>query len=120
MPIRPEEFRHSLSQWASGVTVITTRRPGGIHGMTASAFSSVSLDPPLVLVCVGRHNRTHRYLEEQQAFCVHILAEGQEELSQRCAGRMGEEGKELAVLRREEPPRALVANGDYTHEPLPV
>ena len=95
MPIPPEEFRHSLSQWASGVTVITTRRPGGIHGMTASAFCSVSLDPPLVLVCVDRRNRTHRYLDENQAFCVHILAEGQEELSQRCAGRRGDEGKEL-------------------------
>jgi flavin reductase (DIM6/NTAB) family NADH-FMN oxidoreductase RutF len=95
MPISSEEFRQCLSQWASGVTVITTRRPGGIHGMTASAFCSVSLDPPLVLVCVDLRNRTHQYLQETGAFCAHILAEGQEELSQRCAGRLGPRGNEL-------------------------
>jgi flavin reductase (DIM6/NTAB) family NADH-FMN oxidoreductase RutF len=95
MPISADEFRQCLSQWASGVTVITTRRPGGIHGMTASAFCSVSLDPPLVLVCVDRRNRTHEYLQQQRCFCAHILAEGQEELSQRCAGRLGARGNEL-------------------------
>jgi flavin reductase (DIM6/NTAB) family NADH-FMN oxidoreductase RutF len=95
MPISHEEFRRTMSHWASGVTVVTTRRPGGIHGMTASSFCSVSLDPPLVLVCVDRRNRTHANLVEQGAFCAHILAEGQEELSQQCAGRMGERGSEL-------------------------
>jgi flavin reductase (DIM6/NTAB) family NADH-FMN oxidoreductase RutF len=95
MPISHEEFRRTLSHWASGVTVVTTRRPGGIHGMTASSFCSVSLDPPLVLVCVDRRNRTHALLAEQGAFCAHILAEGQEELAQQCAGRRGERGNEL-------------------------
>jgi flavin reductase (DIM6/NTAB) family NADH-FMN oxidoreductase RutF len=84
-----------MSHWASGVTVVTTRRPDGIHGMTASSFCSVSLDPPLVLVCVDRRNRTHAHVAEQGAFCAHILAEGQEELSQRCAGRLGEVGNQL-------------------------
>jgi flavin reductase (DIM6/NTAB) family NADH-FMN oxidoreductase RutF len=95
MPISHEAFRQTMGHWASGVTVVTTRRPGGIHGMTASSFCSVSLDPPLVLVCVDRRNRTHSHLAEQGAFCAHILAVGQEELSQRCAGRMGEHGNEL-------------------------
>lgn len=98
MPISDDDFRRTLGQWASGVTVITTLRPEGIHGMTASAFSSVSLHPPLVLVCVDHRNRTHAYLEQAGVFCAHILAEGQEELSQRCAGRLGEDGKELADL----------------------
>lgn len=95
MPITDDQFRRTLAQWASGVTVITTPRPGGIHGMTASAFCSVSLHPPLVLVCIDHRSRTHRYLQESRVFCAHILAEGQEELSQRCAGRLGDEGKEL-------------------------
>jgi flavin reductase (DIM6/NTAB) family NADH-FMN oxidoreductase RutF len=95
MPITDDEFRRTLGQWASGVTVITTVRPGGIHGMTASAFCSVSLHPPLVLVCVDHRNRTHTYLETSRVFCAHILAEGQEELSQRCAGRLGDDGKAL-------------------------
>jgi flavin reductase (DIM6/NTAB) family NADH-FMN oxidoreductase RutF len=95
MPITDEQFRRTMGQWASGVTVITTLHPGGIHGMTASSFCSVSLHPPLILVCVDHRNRTHAYLEESRVFCVHILAEGQEELSQRCAGRLGDAGKEL-------------------------
>jgi flavin reductase (DIM6/NTAB) family NADH-FMN oxidoreductase RutF len=95
MPITDEDFRRTLGRWASGVTVVTTLRPGGIHGMTASSFCSVSLHPPLVLVCVNHHNRTHGHLESAGVFCAHILAEGQEELSQRCAGRLGERGNEL-------------------------
>jgi flavin reductase (DIM6/NTAB) family NADH-FMN oxidoreductase RutF len=112
MPISHEEFRQTLSHWASGVTVVTTRRPGGIHGMTASSFCSVSLDPPLVLVCVDRRNRTHSHLVEQGAFCAHILAEGQAELSQRCAGRMGEQGNELhGVPHREGKTGAPILEG---------
>jgi flavin reductase (DIM6/NTAB) family NADH-FMN oxidoreductase RutF len=93
--ISPEEFRQVMRHWASGVTVVTTRRKGGIHGMTASSFSSVSLHPPLILVCVDRRNRTHEHVQEQGVFAVHILAEGQEELSRQCAGRYGEVGNEL-------------------------
>jgi flavin reductase (DIM6/NTAB) family NADH-FMN oxidoreductase RutF len=94
-PIGADDFRQLLRNWASGVTVVTTRRRGGIHGMTASSFCSVSLHPPLVLVCVDRRNRTHEHIREQGIFAVHILAEGQEELSQRCAGQFGETGNQL-------------------------
>ena len=95
MAIGPNEFRLVMRHWTSGVTVISTRRPGGIHGMTASSFSSLSLDPPLVLVCVDRRARTHQQLQEQDSFVVHILAEGQAELSRCCAGAYGEIGNEL-------------------------
>jgi len=95
MAIGPDEFRQVMRHWASGVTVITTRRKGGIHGMTASSFSSVSLKPPLVLVCVDRRNRTHEHVQEQGCFAIHILAEHQQELSRRCAGAHGETGNEL-------------------------
>lgn len=101
-----------MSRWASGVTVVTCRRPGGIHGMTASAFCSVSLDPPLVLVCVARRNRTHQYIQEQGAFAVHILGTEMEELSNRCAGFRGEEGHWLdEVPHRAEATGAPVLEG---------
>jgi flavin reductase (DIM6/NTAB) family NADH-FMN oxidoreductase RutF len=66
--------------------------------MTASAFTSVSLEPPLILVCVDRRTRTHGYLPEQGAFGVHILGVGMEEVSDRCAGFRGEAGHWLDDL----------------------
>ena len=95
MPITPEQFKEGLATWASGITVVTTRREGGIHGMTASAFCSVSLSPPLVLVCVNRRNRTHEHLEDQISFGVHILKVGQEDLALRAGGLLGDSGNLL-------------------------
>ena len=54
MSVTQEEFRSALGSFATGVTVITVDYEGAVNGMTANAFSSVSLDPPLVLVCVDR------------------------------------------------------------------
>src|SRR5262249_13849851 len=84
-----------MRHWTSGITVITTQRDRGIHGVTARSFCSVSLTPPLVLVCVDRRTRTHSLLETHASFVIHVLAEGQEELSKRCAGAYGEVGNEL-------------------------
>jgi flavin reductase (DIM6/NTAB) family NADH-FMN oxidoreductase RutF len=95
MPIDKHEFREVLRHWASGITVVTTRHEGGIHGMTASSFCSLSIDPPLVLVSVNKRNRTHELIPRHGAFGVHFLAEGQESLSDRCAGFFGEEGNLL-------------------------
>jgi flavin reductase (DIM6/NTAB) family NADH-FMN oxidoreductase RutF len=92
VPIDGESFRTLMRRWASGVTVVACRHGASVHGMTASAFSSLSLDPPLCLVCVGRHHRTHQYLLDQDSFSIHFLDETMEELSERCAGTMGEEG----------------------------
>jgi flavin reductase (DIM6/NTAB) family NADH-FMN oxidoreductase RutF len=91
--VDPATFRAVMSRWASGITIVTCREENGaVHGMTASAFSSVSLLPPLVLVCVDRRNRTHRYIREQGRFGVQILREDMQDLSDRCAGFRGEEG----------------------------
>lgn len=95
MAIDAESFKTIMSQWASGITVVTCWREGEPRGMTASAFCSVSLEPPLVLVCVNRRTRTHQYIQEQGAFGVHILGADLEELSNRCAGFRGEEGHQL-------------------------
>lgn len=82
----PRAFRQALGHFLSGVTVITTRTDAGVHGMTASAFSSVSLDPPLVLVCVGRKARLHELLTPGIRFGVSILGAEQQEVSNHFAG----------------------------------
>ena len=68
-------FRQALGRFASGVTVMTTVADGADHALTASAFSSVSLDPPLVLVCVDHKNRFHDAVMASGTWAVSILAE---------------------------------------------
>jgi flavin reductase (DIM6/NTAB) family NADH-FMN oxidoreductase RutF len=86
MAIGPDEFRAVLGRFASGVTVLTVRKPdGGDHGMTASAFCSVSLTPPLILACVDRTADIHALLQKVDHFGVNILEEAQEALSRRFA-----------------------------------
>jgi flavin reductase len=68
-------FRGALSRFASGVTVVSTVQDGVDHAMTASAFTSVSLDPPLVLVCSHKTSRFHDAVLETGTWAVSILAE---------------------------------------------
>lgn len=91
-------FRNAMGLFATGVTVITTRLGDIVHGMTANAFSSVSLDPMLVLVCVDRKTRMHDLILEARAFAVNVLAEDQEVLSGHFAGR-GKDGPPPPSLR---------------------
>jgi flavin reductase (DIM6/NTAB) family NADH-FMN oxidoreductase RutF len=78
-----EEFRAALGRFASGVTVITVPTvDGSVHGMTASAFCSVSLRPPLVLVCVDHLAETYLHLRDRCCFGVSVLREDQEALSE--------------------------------------
>lgn len=82
MTVSQDEFRQALGHFATGVTVITVVRDAGlVHGMTANAFASVSLDPPLVLVCVERTARSLPLLLEQRRFGVNVLREDQEALA---------------------------------------
>ena len=85
MSANPDDFKASLGRFASGVTVITV---GGEedHGMTASAFCSLSLDPPLILVCVKNGNTTHERLMKSSGFGVNLLGADQKDLSNRFAG----------------------------------
>ena len=86
MTVDARSFRHALGQFATGITVVTTRdRAGHPLGLTVSAFCSVSLDPPLVLVCVDARSETHAAFVESKVFGVSILAEGQEPISERFA-----------------------------------
>ncbi|MBA2379464.1 MAG: flavin reductase family protein [Blastocatellia bacterium] len=86
MPIDQDEFRNALSRFASGVTVVTTKDAAGkFHGITVSAFSSVSLDPPLILICIERATVSHYAFEESGLFVVNFLSDRQLELSERFA-----------------------------------
>lgn len=85
--IDPRVFRATMSRFATGVTIVSTTIAGQIHGMTANAFLSVSLDPPLVLVSIGRQARMHALLTLGQRFGVSVLAAEQEPLSNHFAGR---------------------------------
>ena len=76
-----EAFRSAMSQFATGVTVITTRdEQGDPHAMTANAFTSVCLDPPTVLICVAHSTHTYGFLEKLGRFGVNILGQEQEPL----------------------------------------
>jgi flavin reductase (DIM6/NTAB) family NADH-FMN oxidoreductase RutF len=86
MPISQEEFRAALSRFASGVTIVTSVDDAGrFHGMTVSAFCSVSLEPPLVLVCISSDTGSHGAIAASKKFAVNILREDQAELSERFA-----------------------------------
>jgi 3-hydroxy-9,10-secoandrosta-1,3,5(10)-triene-9,17-dione monooxygenase reductase component len=82
-------FRRALSLFATGVTVITVQRGEIMHGMTANAFSALSLDPPLVLFCVGTQARMAGLLEGAEGFAVSILSADQESVSGHFAGPRG-------------------------------
>lgn len=74
-PVDQSAFRGALGRFASGVTVVTTRVDGEDHASTASAFTSVALDPPLVLVCVDHKSRFHAAVMQSRRWAVSILSE---------------------------------------------
>ena len=81
MTLNPTEFRKAMGAFATGVTIITVDLDGEVHGMTANAFTSVSLDPMLVLVCVDHTTRTHAHLHEKKRFGINVLCEDQRAIS---------------------------------------
>jgi flavin reductase (DIM6/NTAB) family NADH-FMN oxidoreductase RutF len=91
-PARPagftgRDFRDVLAGFATGVNVITTRGEDHTYGMTASAFSSVSLDPPLILVCIGSTATGSEMVRRNGVFAVNILSADQEPLSRYFASK---------------------------------
>ena len=84
--ISPDDFRQVLAHFASGVTIVTTcDSEGRPTGLTASAFCSVSLDPPLILICVDHKSQSFPHLRESGRFAINILNQGHEPLSRRFA-----------------------------------
>jgi len=82
MGVTQAEFRNAMGSFATGVTVITVDHEGEVHGMTANAFTSVSLDPLLVLVCVDHRAQTHAHLHARKRFGVNVLADNQQAISE--------------------------------------
>ena len=100
MPVDPADFRRALGQFAAGVTVVTTRDGQGRSlGLTVTAFASVSLDPPLVLICVDHRSEAHAGFRHAGLFGVSILAEGQEALSRRFAAGGAAKFKGLELVK---------------------
>jgi flavin reductase (DIM6/NTAB) family NADH-FMN oxidoreductase RutF len=86
MPIEKNQLRQVMGHFATGVTIITTlNKAGQIHGLTANAFTSVSLEPPLLLISVDKKAESWPAFEESRVFTVNILAEDQEGLSRKFA-----------------------------------
>ena len=84
-----QHFRAALSQFATGVTIITTRDlDGGFFGLTASSFNSVSLNPPLVLWSLGKQSRSMSLFAENSHYVINVLAADQAELAERFASRI--------------------------------
>src|SRR5437867_7032445 len=90
MTIEKVFFRQVAGQFATGVSVVTTRSQGVLAGLTVNAFCSVSLNPPLVLVCVDLTSATLPVIRESGVFAVNILTDKQEHLS-RCFATSSQE-----------------------------
>ena len=84
-------FRNTMGKFATGVTVITTEHEGQIHGMTANAFMSVSLDPKLVVISIGQNARCLLKIQDSKVFAVNILANNQQDISMAFAGQKKDE-----------------------------
>jgi flavin reductase (DIM6/NTAB) family NADH-FMN oxidoreductase RutF len=82
MTLNPTDFRKAMGCFATGVTILTLDLDGEVHGMTANAFTSVSIDPLLVLVCVDHSTRTHAHMHAKKRFGINVLCEDQRAISE--------------------------------------
>jgi flavin reductase (DIM6/NTAB) family NADH-FMN oxidoreductase RutF len=98
------EFRRTLGMFPTGVTIITTQAEGQVHGMTANAFMSVSLRPPLVLISVDRRAKMNSLLHEGSRYGISVLGDEQEALSDHFAGRVLDDPPEARFLLVRETP----------------
>ncbi len=92
MAVSEQDFKDTLRLWASGVTVVTSKsEQDGVKGMTATSFSSVSLEPPQILVCIHEKADTGKVILEQKKFAVNILHSEQQDASNQFAGANSQE-----------------------------
>lgn len=92
MTVGADDFKKAMQQWASGVTVVTTQSEKfGIQGMTVTAFSSVSINPPQVLVCINESADTGAGIQESRSFAVNVLSSVQQDVSNQFAGGSSQE-----------------------------
>jgi flavin reductase (DIM6/NTAB) family NADH-FMN oxidoreductase RutF len=101
MTLDAEQLRAAMRAWTSGVTIVTAAYGGEKHGMTVSSFTSISLDPPLIVISLQTISRTHELVSRAQAFGVTILASDQQRLSERFASRALDTGDRLEGVQTE-------------------
>jgi flavin reductase (DIM6/NTAB) family NADH-FMN oxidoreductase RutF len=101
MPIDDAQFKLAMSHFASGVTIVTTEHEGTPYGMTVASFASLSLHPPLVLVCIEKSVKTHQVIESAGKFGVSILAKEQADISGKFASKRDDKFEGVAVTRGE-------------------
>ena len=81
--VSAEQLREAMRRFVTGVTVVTTLEDGGgVHGMTANALTSVSLDPPLVLLCVGHQRNTYKCIQSTGRFAINVLEHSQADVAE--------------------------------------
>jgi flavin reductase (DIM6/NTAB) family NADH-FMN oxidoreductase RutF len=97
MPIDDADFKLAMSHFASGVTVVTTEHAGAQYGMTVASFASLSLHPPLVLVCIEKNVKSHDAIVNARKFGVSILAKDQTDISNRFASRRDDRFDGVAI-----------------------
>lgn len=88
MTLDPEQLRHAMRAWTTGVAVVTAQHDGFRFGMTVNSFTSISLDPPLISVALKQLTHTHELVEKTGEFSITILSSHQKELSDRFAGKI--------------------------------
>ena len=108
MTLDPEQLRHAMRAWTTGVAVVTATHNGHRYGMTVNSFTSISLEPPLVSVTLKHLTHTHDLVEKSGEFAVTILASDQKDLSDRFAGKISDitdrfEGVETETLSMSAP-----------------
>src|SRR5436190_15392958 len=100
-PIDDASFKAAMSHFASGVTIVTTEHEGTQYGMTVASFASLSLHPPLVLVCIEKSVKTHEAIASSAKFAVNMLGAAQGDLSNRFASRVEDKFAGVAIERGE-------------------
>lgn len=103
-------FRAAMRHFPTGVTVVTSLRDGEPRGATVSAFCSVSVDPPTVLVCINREARSYLFISASKRFCVNVLSAGQRDLAERFSGKL-RDGQFDGVAYRTGPTGTAILDG---------
>jgi flavin reductase (DIM6/NTAB) family NADH-FMN oxidoreductase RutF len=107
MAVDGQALRQAMRQWATGVTVVTSRTAAGPHGITVNSFTSLSLDPPLCLVCIDRRARAHGEIPRAGGFVVNVLSADQQDLAARFAGQRPDLPDPFAGLELAEAPSGM-------------
>jgi len=96
-----EQLRRTMRAWSSGVTVVTAAHAGERHGMTVSSFTSVAIEPPLIIISLQSGSRTHALISQSGGFAVTVLSAQQQAISERFAGLTPNTEDRLAGLETE-------------------